>query len=100
MDAMLNHTGAGRLRSLGRVLVDLASCVRLNRFRGLASAAALEATAQALLRKNTLLASKYSVNTHAHKGSACVFLPKRVISWLQKKRSASQVKRVKQNWLP
>uniref|UniRef100_E1BM08 ATP binding cassette subfamily A member 13 n=1 Tax=Bos taurus TaxID=9913 RepID=E1BM08_BOVIN len=57
LDAMLNHTGAGRLRSLGRVLVDLASCVRLNRFRGLASAAALEATAQALLRKNTLLAS-------------------------------------------
>ncbi|CAM9884095.1 unnamed protein product [Rangifer tarandus platyrhynchus] len=57
LDAMLNHTGAGRLRSLGRVLVDLASCVQLNRFRGLASAAALEATAQALLRKNTLLAS-------------------------------------------
>ncbi|KAM9698218.1 ATP-binding cassette sub-family A member 13 [Dama dama] len=57
LDAMLNHTGAGRLRSLGRVLVDVASCVRLNRFRGLASAAALEATAQALLRKNTLLAS-------------------------------------------
>ncbi|KAI4584687.1 hypothetical protein MJG53_006221, partial [Ovis ammon polii x Ovis aries] len=57
LDAMLNHTGAGRLRSLGRVLVDLASCVRLNRFRGLDSAAALEATAQALLRKNTLLAS-------------------------------------------
>uniref|UniRef100_A0A8C6FU00 ATP binding cassette subfamily A member 13 n=1 Tax=Moschus moschiferus TaxID=68415 RepID=A0A8C6FU00_MOSMO len=57
LDAMLNHTGAGHLRSLGRVLVDLASCVRLNRFQGLASAAALEATAQALLRKNTLLAS-------------------------------------------
>ena len=88
---MLNHTGAGRLRSLGRVLVDLASCVRLNRFRGLASAAALEATAQALLRKNTLLASKYPVNALAHKGSACVFLPKSVLTWLQEKRSGFQV---------
>nr|XP_020755556.1 LOW QUALITY PROTEIN: ATP-binding cassette sub-family A member 13 [Odocoileus virginianus texanus] len=57
LDAVLNHTGAGRLRSLGRVLADLASCVQLNRFQGLASAAALEATTQALLRNNTLLAS-------------------------------------------
>lgn len=77
---MLNLMGAGRLCSLGRILANLTFCVLLTLFQGLTSATCLEATSQALMRKNSFLASKYSVNTHDHKGNICIFLPKRVLS--------------------
>eukprot|EP00070_Physeter_catodon_P038393 XP_028345287.1 ATP-binding cassette sub-family A member 13 [Physeter catodon] len=54
---MLNRMGAGRLCSLGRVLANLTSCVLLTLFQGLTSATSLEATSQALMRKNSFLAS-------------------------------------------
>lgn len=54
----LSRAGAGRLLSLGQALVNLSSCVLLDRFRGLQSAAALEAAAQRLRQRNGLLASK------------------------------------------
>ncbi|XP_054427288.1 ATP-binding cassette sub-family A member 13 [Pteronotus mesoamericanus] len=54
---MLSRGGAARILALGRALVNLSSCVALNRFRGLESVAVLEAAAQELLRKNSLLAS-------------------------------------------
>ena len=58
---MFSHTSAGRVHSLGRVLVNLSSCVVLNRFQALESVATLESKAQELMRKNSFLASKYSV---------------------------------------
>uniref|UniRef100_A0A8D1DE14 ABC transporter domain-containing protein n=1 Tax=Sus scrofa TaxID=9823 RepID=A0A8D1DE14_PIG len=54
---MFSHTSAGRVRSLGRVLVNFSSCVVLNRFQALESVATLESKAQKLMRKNSFLAS-------------------------------------------
>ncbi|XP_058390822.1 ATP-binding cassette sub-family A member 13 [Diceros bicornis minor] len=54
---MLNHMDAGRIRFLGRVLVNLSSCVALNRFQALESVAILESTAHELLQQNSFLAS-------------------------------------------
>ncbi|EPY85511.1 hypothetical protein CB1_000372021, partial [Camelus ferus] len=57
VDAMLGHTGAGRVHFLGRVLVNLSSCVALSRFQALDSVPALESKAQELMRRNDFLAS-------------------------------------------
>lgn len=57
---LLGHAGAGRARWLGHTLVNLSSCVALNRFRPLPSVTVLEATARELLQQNSFLASKCS----------------------------------------
>lgn len=57
---LLGHTGAGRARWLGHILVNLSSCVALNRFQPLPSVTVLEATAHELLQQNSFLASKCS----------------------------------------
>lgn len=67
---MLSHLGAGRLHFLGRVLANLSSCVLLDRFQALESAAALEAKAQELMRKNNFLASKCPVAV-GHRADGC-----------------------------
>ncbi|CAD7687011.1 unnamed protein product [Nyctereutes procyonoides] len=57
LDKVFAHGGAGRIRFLGRVLVNLSSCVALNRFQALESVASLESKAQELMRHNNFLAS-------------------------------------------
>lgn len=57
----LSHLGTGRLHFLGRVLANLSSCVRLDRFQALESAAMLDAKARELMRQNSFLASKCPV---------------------------------------
>lgn len=57
---LLGHAGAGRVRWLGHILVNLSSCVSLNRFQPLPSVTDLEATARELLQQNSFLASKCS----------------------------------------
>ncbi|KAF6086242.1 hypothetical protein HJG60_008437 [Phyllostomus discolor] len=54
---MLSRAGTARVLALGRVLVNLSSCVALDRFRGLESIAGLEAAARELMRENSFLAS-------------------------------------------
>ncbi|XP_053782062.1 ATP-binding cassette sub-family A member 13 isoform X8 [Desmodus rotundus] len=54
---MLSRVGTSRVLNLGHILVNLSSCVALNRFRGLESVAVLEAAARELMRKNSFLAS-------------------------------------------
>lgn len=66
---MFAHGGAGRILFLGRVLVNLSSCVVLDRFQALESVASLEAKARELMRQNSFLASKYSVTTCAPAGA-------------------------------
>ncbi|XP_032730825.1 ATP-binding cassette sub-family A member 13 [Lontra canadensis] len=57
LDKMFAHGGAGRIRVLGRILVNLSSCVVLDRFQALESVASLEAKARELMRQNSFLAS-------------------------------------------
>ncbi|XP_034521222.1 ATP-binding cassette sub-family A member 13 isoform X2 [Ailuropoda melanoleuca] len=57
LDKMFAHGGAGRIHFLGRVLVNLSSCVVLDRFQALESVASLEAKARELMRQNSFLAS-------------------------------------------
>ncbi|KAF0873265.1 ABCAD protein, partial [Crocuta crocuta] len=57
LDELFAHGGAGRLRVLGRILVNLSSCVALNRFQALGSVASLEARARELMQRNDFLAS-------------------------------------------
>ncbi|XP_077916041.1 ATP-binding cassette sub-family A member 13 [Halichoerus grypus] len=57
LDKMFAHGGAGRVRFLGRILVNLSSCVVLNRFQALDSVASLESKARELMRQNSFLAS-------------------------------------------
>uniref|UniRef100_A0A452QTV9 ABC transporter domain-containing protein n=1 Tax=Ursus americanus TaxID=9643 RepID=A0A452QTV9_URSAM len=57
LDKMFAHGGAGRILFLGRVLVNLSSCVVLDRFQALESVASLEAKARELMRQNSFLAS-------------------------------------------
>lgn len=67
---MLSRAGAARVLSLGRVLVNLSSCVLLDRFQGMESVTSLEAAAQQLMRENSFLASEYPVTNRAW-GSQC-----------------------------
>lgn len=84
LDEVLTSVGTTRIHFLGRVLVNLSSCVVLNRFQALESVSALELKAHELLQQNGLLASKYSRQKSAHKGpgsnrlSLCIFLPKSI----------------------
>uniref|UniRef100_A0A8C7BTF0 ABC transporter domain-containing protein n=1 Tax=Neovison vison TaxID=452646 RepID=A0A8C7BTF0_NEOVI len=57
LDKMFAHGGAGRIHVLGRILVNLSSCVVLDRFQALESVASLEAKARELMRQNSFLAS-------------------------------------------
>ncbi|XP_011513446.1 ATP-binding cassette sub-family A member 13 isoform X20 [Homo sapiens] len=57
LDEMFNHAGAGRFRFLGSILVNLSSCVALNRFQALQSVDILETKAHELLQQNSFLAS-------------------------------------------
>ncbi|KAM5303130.1 ATP-binding cassette sub-family A member 13 isoform 2-T2 [Glossophaga mutica] len=66
---MLSRVGATRILTLGRVLVNLSSCVALNRFRGLESVAVLEAAARELMRENSFLASVIFNTSSAGSGS-------------------------------
>ncbi|XP_016053791.1 PREDICTED: ATP-binding cassette sub-family A member 13 [Miniopterus natalensis] len=66
---MLSPTGTARLLSLGRAVVNLSSCVELNRFQGLESVAALEAAALKLRQENSLLASVIFNISSAGRGS-------------------------------
>lgn len=72
LDELFAHGDTGHLRVLGRVLVNLSSCVVLNRFQALESVASLESRARELMQQNDFLASEYSVKTHAHAGPAPV----------------------------
>ena len=66
---MFAHGGAGHIRFLGRILVNLSSCVVLDRFQALESVASLEAKARELMRQNSFLASKCSVRKYAPAGT-------------------------------
>nr|XP_009441009.4 ATP-binding cassette sub-family A member 13 isoform X3 [Pan troglodytes] len=57
LDEMFNHAGAGRFRFLGSILVNLSSCVALNRFQAVQSVDILETKAHELLQQNSFLAS-------------------------------------------
>ncbi|XP_073095223.1 ATP-binding cassette sub-family A member 13 [Manis javanica] len=57
LDEVLTSVGTTRIHFLGRVLVNLSSCVVLNRFQALESVSALELKAHELLQQNGLLAS-------------------------------------------
>ncbi|KAL4696272.1 hypothetical protein H8957_001522 [Semnopithecus entellus] len=57
LDEMFNHAGAGHFRFLGSILVNLSSCVALNRFQAVQSVDILETKAHELLQQNSFLAS-------------------------------------------
>ncbi|XP_071071140.1 ATP-binding cassette sub-family A member 13 [Dasypus novemcinctus] len=57
LNKMFNHVGAGRIHFLGRILVNLSSCVALNRFLALESVELLETKASELMQQNNFLAS-------------------------------------------
>ncbi|XP_045350209.1 ATP-binding cassette sub-family A member 13 [Leopardus geoffroyi] len=57
LDELFAHGDTGHLRVLGRVLVNLSSCVVLNRFQALESVASLESRARELMQQNDFLAS-------------------------------------------
>uniref|UniRef100_A0A8C5XUF3 ATP binding cassette subfamily A member 13 n=1 Tax=Microcebus murinus TaxID=30608 RepID=A0A8C5XUF3_MICMU len=57
LDGMFSHAGAGRFRLLGSVLVNLSSCVALDRFQAVESVDILETKAQELMQQNSFLAS-------------------------------------------
>nr|XP_035109261.2 ATP-binding cassette sub-family A member 13 isoform X1 [Callithrix jacchus] len=57
LDELFNHTDAGRFRFLGSILVNLSSCVALNRFQAVQSVDILETKAHELLQQNDFLAS-------------------------------------------
>ncbi|XP_036184868.1 ATP-binding cassette sub-family A member 13 [Myotis myotis] len=80
LDWMLSRTGAAHLLSLGHALVNLSSCVRLDRFRGLQSGAALEAAAHSLMQQNSFLASVIfnSSSVRRRSGADAPPLPPRV----------------------
>lgn len=63
LDTMLSNAGADHIRFLGHVLVNLSSCVTLNRFQAAESVDALETEAHELMKHNSFLASKCSVQT-------------------------------------
>ncbi|XP_054582575.1 ATP-binding cassette sub-family A member 13 [Eptesicus fuscus] len=77
---MLSRLGAANLLSLGHSLVNLSSCVLLDRFQGLPSAAALEATAHGLMQHNSFLASVIfnSSSVRRRSGADAPPLPPRV----------------------
>ncbi|XP_004676587.1 PREDICTED: ATP-binding cassette sub-family A member 13 [Condylura cristata] len=54
---MFNHTGTGDIQFLGHLLVNLSSCVALNRFQAMDSPAILESRAHDLMKQNDFLAS-------------------------------------------
>lgn len=54
----LNNTGAGDISFLGHILVNLSSCVSLNRFQPMDSVTILDSKARELMQKNDFLASK------------------------------------------
>ncbi|XP_053409814.1 ATP-binding cassette sub-family A member 13 [Nycticebus coucang] len=57
LEKMFNHPGAGRFRLLGSMLVNLSSCVVLNRFQAVESVDTLETKAHQLMQQNNFLAS-------------------------------------------
>ncbi|XP_010623196.1 ATP-binding cassette sub-family A member 13 [Fukomys damarensis] len=57
LDKVFNHSGAGYFHFLGSALVNLSSCVSLDRFQAMESVDVLESKAQKLMQKNKLLAS-------------------------------------------
>uniref|UniRef100_A0A667GF24 ABC transporter domain-containing protein n=1 Tax=Lynx canadensis TaxID=61383 RepID=A0A667GF24_LYNCA len=57
LDELFAHGDTGHLRVLGRILVNLSSCVVLNRFQALESVASLESRARELMQQNDFLAS-------------------------------------------
>ncbi|XP_075413429.1 ATP-binding cassette sub-family A member 13 [Tenrec ecaudatus] len=66
---MRNHTGARNLQFLGQILVNLSSCVVLNRFQAQESAELLETTAHELMQQNNFLASIVFTNSFISKNS-------------------------------
>ncbi|XP_037693121.1 ATP-binding cassette sub-family A member 13 [Choloepus didactylus] len=57
LDEMFHRLGAGHLQFLGRILVNLSSCIMLNRFLALDSVELLETKAYDLMKQNDFLAS-------------------------------------------
>ncbi|XP_055994396.1 ATP-binding cassette sub-family A member 13 [Sorex fumeus] len=54
---MFNHTNVGHINFLGHILVNLSSCVALNRFQAMDSITILESKAHELMQRNNFLAS-------------------------------------------
>ncbi|KAM4874915.1 ATP-binding cassette sub-family A member 13 [Thomomys bottae] len=67
LDKMFNHTGAGHFQLLGSLLVNLSSCVALNRFQAMESVDALESKAHKLMQQNNFLASVIFNSSLAHR---------------------------------
>ncbi|KAM9650814.1 LOW QUALITY PROTEIN: ATP-binding cassette sub-family A member 13 [Trichechus inunguis] len=57
LDRIFNHTGVGQLQFLGHILVNVSSCVELNRFQAHESVDLLEIKAHELMQRNNFLAS-------------------------------------------
>ncbi|MBZ3873798.1 ATP-binding cassette sub-family A member 13 [Sciurus carolinensis] len=57
LEKMFNHAGSGHFHFLGQVLVNLSSCMVLDRFQAVESADILETKAQELMQQNNFLAS-------------------------------------------
>ncbi|XP_013365643.1 PREDICTED: ATP-binding cassette sub-family A member 13-like [Chinchilla lanigera] len=57
LDGVFNHAGAGHFHLLGSALVNLSSCVLLDRFRAMESEDTLESEAHKLMQQNKFLAS-------------------------------------------
>nr|XP_044991908.1 ATP-binding cassette sub-family A member 13 [Jaculus jaculus] len=57
LDQTLNHVGAGHFRFLASILVNLSSCVVLDRFQAVESVDILENMAHELMQRNSFLAS-------------------------------------------
>ncbi|XP_042540867.1 ATP-binding cassette sub-family A member 13 [Dipodomys spectabilis] len=80
LDKMFNHAGAGHFQFLGGILVNLSSCVVLDRFQPMESVDALETKAHELTQQNNFLASVIfnSSLAHRHIRSASLKLPPHV----------------------
>ncbi|XP_048195509.1 ATP-binding cassette sub-family A member 13 isoform X2 [Perognathus longimembris pacificus] len=80
VDKMFNHTGTGHFQFLGSILVNLSSCVVLDRFQAVKSVDVLETKAHELMQQNNFLASVIfnSSLVHRHVRSASLKLPPHV----------------------
>uniref|UniRef100_G3TCM3 ABC transporter domain-containing protein n=1 Tax=Loxodonta africana TaxID=9785 RepID=G3TCM3_LOXAF len=67
LDKMFNHAEAGHLQFLGHILVNLSSCVELNRFQAHESVDLLETKAHELMQRNDFLASIIFNNSFVNK---------------------------------
>lgn len=61
LENMLNNSASGQITQMAHLMVNISSCLLLDRFQPVDSEEKLEVMAHELMRQNNFLASKYQV---------------------------------------